>query len=217
MNLVELDRALRKLRLSGMADVLETRLRHAQSEKMAPLDTVSVLVCDELQRRQDRLFERRTKQARFRDPDRALDSFDFDFNRKMNRALVYELATGPLRRPARGRPLPRPARHRQEPPRPGHRPRRHPPGLPRPLPRGPRPHRGDRRCDDRRHPQGLLRRPRDRASAHHRRHRHAQAAEHRRRGPPRGRHAPLRAGLHAAHLATVPSTTGESSSETPPP
>jgi DNA replication protein DnaC len=93
MNLVELDRALRKLRLSGMADVLETRLRQAQSEKMAPLDTVSVLVCDELQRRQDRLFDRRTKQARFRDPDRSLDSFDFDFNKKINRALVYELAT----------------------------------------------------------------------------------------------------------------------------
>jgi len=93
MNLVELDRALRKLRLSGMADVLETRLRQAQSEKMAPLDVVSALVTDELQRRQDRLFERRTKQARFRDPERSLDSFDFDFNKKMNRALVYELAT----------------------------------------------------------------------------------------------------------------------------
>jgi DNA replication protein DnaC len=93
MNLVELDRALRKLRLSGMADVLETRLRQAQSEKMAPLDVVSALVTDELQRRQDRLFERRTKQARFRDPERSLDSFDFDFNKKMNRALVYDLAT----------------------------------------------------------------------------------------------------------------------------
>jgi DNA replication protein DnaC len=93
MNLVELDRALRKLRLSGMANVLETRLHQAQSEKMAPLDVVSALVSDELQRRQDRLFERRTKQARFRDPERSLDSFDFDFNKKMNRALVYELAT----------------------------------------------------------------------------------------------------------------------------
>jgi DNA replication protein DnaC len=93
MNLVELDRALRKLRLSGMADVLETRLRQAQSEKMAPLDVVSALVADELQRRQDRLFERRTKKAAFRDPERSLDSFDFDFNKKMNRALVYELAT----------------------------------------------------------------------------------------------------------------------------
>ena len=94
MNLVELDRALRQLRLSGMAAVLETRLRQAQTEKMVPLDLVSVLVTDELRRRQDRLLDRRHKLARFRDPDRSLDTFDFDFNKKMNRALVYELATG---------------------------------------------------------------------------------------------------------------------------
>jgi DNA replication protein DnaC len=93
MNLVELDHALRKLRLSGMADVLETRLRQAQSDEMAPLDLVSALVSDELLRRQDRLFARRHKLACFRDPERSLDSFDFDFNKKMNRALVYELAT----------------------------------------------------------------------------------------------------------------------------
>jgi DNA replication protein DnaC len=93
MTLVELDHALRKLRLSGIADVLETRLRQAQTEKMAPLDLVSALVNDELLRRQDRLFQRRNKQAEFRDPERSLDSFDFDFNKKMNRALVYNLAT----------------------------------------------------------------------------------------------------------------------------
>jgi hypothetical protein len=61
MNLVELDRALRKLRLSGMADVLETRLRHAQTERLTPLDLVATLVTDELQRREDRLL---TPQAR---------------------------------------------------------------------------------------------------------------------------------------------------------
>jgi DNA replication protein DnaC len=93
MNLVEIDHALRKLRLSGMADVLETRLRHAQAERLAPIDLISTLVSDELLRRQDRLSGRRIKAARFRDPDRSLDSFDFDFNKKMNRALVYELAT----------------------------------------------------------------------------------------------------------------------------
>jgi DNA replication protein DnaC len=93
MTLVELDRALRKLRLSGMADVLEPRLRQAQSERLTPIDLVSTLVSDELQRRQDRLVERRHKQAAFRDADRALETFDFDFNKKMNRALIYELAT----------------------------------------------------------------------------------------------------------------------------
>ena len=93
MNLVELDHALRKLRLSGMAAVLETRLRHAQTEKLAPIDLVSTLVADELLRRQDRLLARRHKQARFRDADRSLDTFDFEFNKKMNRALVHEPAT----------------------------------------------------------------------------------------------------------------------------
>ncbi len=93
MNLVELDHALRKLRLSGMADALETRLRQAQSEKQTPIDLVSALVGDELVRRQDRLITRRLQQARFRDADRSLDSFDYDFNKKMNRALIHELAT----------------------------------------------------------------------------------------------------------------------------
>ena len=93
MNLVELHHALRQLRLSGMADTLEARLRQAQTERSAPIDLVATLVTDELLRRQDRLFARRHKQARFRDADRSLDSFDFDFNKKMNRALVHDLAT----------------------------------------------------------------------------------------------------------------------------
>jgi DNA replication protein DnaC len=94
MTLPELDRALRQLRLSGMAATLEARLRHAQSERMAPLDLLATLVTDELVRRQDRLLERRRTQARFRDPGKTLDTFDVDFNRKLDRALVFELATG---------------------------------------------------------------------------------------------------------------------------
>ena len=94
MTLAELDRALRQLRLSGIADGLEARLRQAQAERLAPLDLVATLVTDELVRRQDRLLTRRRTQARFRDADKTLDTFDFDFNKKMNRALVFELATG---------------------------------------------------------------------------------------------------------------------------
>ena len=93
MNMNELVVALRKLRLSGMADTLELRLLEAQTEKMVPIDIVSVLVSDELVRRQDRLIERRFKKARFRDTGKTLDGFDFDFNKKMNRKLVFELAT----------------------------------------------------------------------------------------------------------------------------
>jgi DNA replication protein DnaC len=94
MNLIELERSLRQLRLGGMAAVLETRLRQAQAEAMAPIDLISILVSDELTRRGDRLLERRRKQAGFRDPDRTLDNFEFSFNPKTNRSLVFDLATG---------------------------------------------------------------------------------------------------------------------------
>ena len=93
MNLIELENSLRQLRLGGMAAVLETRLRQAQAESMAPLDLIASLVNDELTRRSDRLLERRRKQAQFRDPDKGLDNFDFNFNPKMNRSLVFDLAT----------------------------------------------------------------------------------------------------------------------------
>jgi DNA replication protein DnaC len=94
MNLVELQRALRQLRLGGMAAVLEPRLLEAQSERVTPIDFISTLVSDELTRRSDRLLERRTKDAEFRDSDKTVDTFDLDFNKKMNRRLVYELAGG---------------------------------------------------------------------------------------------------------------------------
>ena len=68
MNLNELQRALRQLRLGGMASVLETRLRQAQAEPMTPIDLISCLLSDELTRRSDRLLERRRKHAGFRDP-----------------------------------------------------------------------------------------------------------------------------------------------------
>ena len=93
MNIPELSRALRQLRLGGIATTLEMRLHQAQSERLAPIDLLSLLIQDELTRRADRLLERRRKQAQFRDPNKTLDTFDFDFNKKMSRHLVFELAT----------------------------------------------------------------------------------------------------------------------------
>src|SRR5471030_2946110 len=93
MNIIELQHAIRQLRLGGIATVLETRLHQAQAEAMAPIDLISCLVADELTRRGDRLLERRRKQAAFRDPQQRLDHFDFNFNPKMNRSLVFDLAT----------------------------------------------------------------------------------------------------------------------------
>ena len=181
MNLVEIDHALRKLRLSGMADVLETRLRHAQTERsFCPDRSISTLVSDELLRRQDRLSGRRIKAARFRDADRSLDSFDFDFNKKMNRPLIYELATARfvaqredvllLGPPGTGKSHLAQAIGRaaiQQ----GHR------VIYREASRT---HRGDRRRRTRRHPEAVPRRHGRRPAAHRRRPGHAQAAAHRR-------------------------------------
>jgi DNA replication protein DnaC len=94
MNLTELQRSLRQLRLGGIAAVLETRLRQAQAEPMAPIDLLATLVSDELTRRADRLLDRRRKLAAFRDPNKTLDNFDFTFNPKLNRSMVFDLATG---------------------------------------------------------------------------------------------------------------------------
>ena len=92
MNVVEVNRALRQLRLGGMAAVLETRLQQAQAEPMAPIDLISCLLTDELNRRSQRLLDRRRKQAEFRDANKTLENFDFQFNKKMNRSLVFDLA-----------------------------------------------------------------------------------------------------------------------------
>jgi DNA replication protein DnaC len=93
MNLVELQRSLRQLRLGGMARSLEPRILEAQSTQMAPINFLSTLVSDELTIRADRLLARRIKHAQFREPDKTIENFDFDFNKKMNRRIVFELAT----------------------------------------------------------------------------------------------------------------------------
>jgi DNA replication protein DnaC len=93
MNINELQKALRALRLSAMADTLESRLLQAQTDNFTPIDFLSILVNDALVAQSDRLLSRRTKRAEFRDASRTLDAFDFTFNPKMNKRLVFELAT----------------------------------------------------------------------------------------------------------------------------
>src|SRR5437667_178498 len=94
MQLPELLHALRHLGLGGMATSLEARLVQAQADHSAYADFLALLLQDELTRRADRLLTRRLKEAQFRDPDKTLDGFDFAFNKKMDRHLVFELATG---------------------------------------------------------------------------------------------------------------------------
>ena len=76
--------ALRKLRLSGLASSLELRLREARGNQLDHLEFLELLLQDELNVRHQRMIERRTKSADFREK-RTLDSFDFSFNTSINR------------------------------------------------------------------------------------------------------------------------------------
>ncbi len=59
MNMQEIERALRELRLSGIAATLSTRVMQAQSTQEPFLDTFAAMLQDELDRRRSRLTERR--------------------------------------------------------------------------------------------------------------------------------------------------------------
>lgn len=92
MTLIEIERALRELRLSGVAATLNTRLMQAQSSQEPFLDTFACLLQDELDRRRSRLTERRFKQSGL-DERLSLNDFDWRFNPKIPRQACFELHT----------------------------------------------------------------------------------------------------------------------------
>jgi len=87
-----LESALRKLRLSGLSQSLDVRLQEAASNQLTHAEFLELILQDELAVRGERLIQRRTKAAAFRDL-KTLDQFDFSFNRSVNKQQIYELAT----------------------------------------------------------------------------------------------------------------------------
>jgi DNA replication protein DnaC len=92
MTLTEIERALRALRLSGIAATLNTRVMQAQASQQPFLETFAAILQDELDRRRSRLTERRFKQSRL-DERASLSDFDWRFNPKLPRAACFELHT----------------------------------------------------------------------------------------------------------------------------
>lgn len=83
---------LKQLRLSGILDSLESRNRQAIDAKMAYTDFLSLLISDEVTRREQRKFDFRMRKAAFRS-NKTLDQFDFDFNPKINASVIHDLMT----------------------------------------------------------------------------------------------------------------------------
>jgi DNA replication protein DnaC len=92
MTLIEIDRALRQLRLSGFADTLNTRIMQAQAAQQPFLETLGALLQDELDRRRSTQTERCYKRSGL-DERPSLADLDWQFNPKLPRAACFELLT----------------------------------------------------------------------------------------------------------------------------
>ena len=92
MTMNEIERALRALRLSGIRATLETRVLQAQANQEPFLDTFSMILQDELDRRRSRLTERRYQLSGL-DERATLIDFDWRFNPKSPRQACFELHT----------------------------------------------------------------------------------------------------------------------------
>ena len=92
--------ALRRLRLSGLAESLEVRLQEAAASRLSHAEFLELILQDELAVRHDRQVARRTKAAAFRD-QKLLDDFDWQFNPSVKQKQIYQLATGDFLRKCR--------------------------------------------------------------------------------------------------------------------
>ena len=88
----ELVAILKKLRLSGVLQSLELRVRQAADENVAPSEFLLRLLSDEVERRDSKQLDQRLRRASF-EHQRTLEDFDFTFNPQVPRAKVLELAT----------------------------------------------------------------------------------------------------------------------------
>ena len=91
MTMNEIERALRDLRLSGIRATLETRVLQAQANQAPFLETFSMVLQDELDRRRSRLLDRRYQQSGL-DERATLTDFDWRFNPKLRQPDLTDFA-----------------------------------------------------------------------------------------------------------------------------
>lgn len=84
---------LRHLKLSGVLATLPTRAEEARSRALDPLEFLSLLLEDELTRREHESVARRIRAARFEEVCDLRD-FDFAYNPQIPKAQLWELAAG---------------------------------------------------------------------------------------------------------------------------
>ncbi len=93
MSILNIETTLKKLRLSGLAGTLSLRLQEAAANRLSHEEFLENLLQDELNVRQERFLNRRTKAADFHHL-KTLEDFDWRFNPSVPRKEIYDLATG---------------------------------------------------------------------------------------------------------------------------
>ena len=88
----EINTLLKQLRLAHINDYLPQRNREAIERKLAYPEFLALLLQDELLGRDNNKLRTRVRRSSIRS-DKTLESFDFDFNSKINRAQIQELAS----------------------------------------------------------------------------------------------------------------------------
>jgi DNA replication protein DnaC len=88
----EINSFIKQLRLSHLCESLPKRNQEAIEKKLTYMEFLSLLLQDELLGRENNKLKARSKRANIRS-DKTLENFDFDFNPKINRAQIKELAS----------------------------------------------------------------------------------------------------------------------------
>jgi DNA replication protein DnaC len=83
---------LKKLRLSGVLQSLELRMRQAADDDLAPSEFLFRVLSDEVERRDGKQLESRVRRANFEGMC-TLEDFDFHFNPEIPKAKIIDLAT----------------------------------------------------------------------------------------------------------------------------
>lgn len=83
---------LKKLRLSGVLQSLDVRLRQATEDNLSTIEFLYRLLVDEVERREAKQLQLRLGRASF-DTHKSLDDFDFSFNPNLPKAKLLDLAT----------------------------------------------------------------------------------------------------------------------------
>src|SRR5690349_16973339 len=88
----ELVPLLKKLRMSGVLQSIELRIRQAVEDQLSYEEFLIRLLSDEASRRDAKHLDQRVRRASF-DSHRTLEDFDFQFNPDVPKARIIDLAT----------------------------------------------------------------------------------------------------------------------------